>query len=46
VLNLMIKQDDDAPGATHEMGFSRRTDNDPDETADARSDARGALAGR
>ena len=31
VLNLMIKQDDDAPGATAEMGFSRRTDNDPDE---------------
>ena len=31
VLNLMIKQDADAPGATAEMGFSRRTDNDPDE---------------
>jgi hypothetical protein len=30
-LNLMIKQDDDAPGATAEMGFSRRTDTDPDE---------------
>ena len=30
-LDLMIKQDADAPGATAEMGFSRRTDNDPDE---------------
>ena len=25
-LNLMIKQDDDAPGAVSEIGFSRRTD--------------------
>src|SRR6185436_19263914 len=30
-LDLLIKQDDDAPGATAEMGFSRRTDNDLDE---------------
>jgi hypothetical protein len=30
-LDLMIKQDDDAPGPTAEMGFSRHTDNDPDE---------------
>ena len=30
-LNLLIKQDDDAPGATAEMSFSRFTDNDPDE---------------
>ena len=31
MLDLMIRQDADAPGATAEMSFSRRTDNDPDE---------------
>jgi hypothetical protein len=30
-LNLLLKQDDDAPGATAEMSISRFTDNDPDE---------------
>jgi hypothetical protein len=31
LLDLMIKQDADAPGATAEMGFSRHADNDPQE---------------